>query len=209
MDEITGALVGIGFIVSEVFVPMVFFGGSTGEMYRQFAVTTVSAMMLSVVIAIVFTPGALRHDAQAPFTLQWAGMSLEEKEAGSGAIYLYTLALAAVFLSLAALHESWAIPIAVILAMPVGIPGALVGAWLGGQSNGIYFQVGLQTVVGLTGKNGIMIVEFARDRMAKRGESATEAVRLRFRPILMTSLAFGMGVLPLVLSSGAGSGGAG
>ncbi|MEF2074543.1 efflux RND transporter permease subunit [Consotaella aegiceratis] len=144
------------------------------------------------------------------FSLEWTGMSLEEKEAGAGAMALYTLALAAVFLCLAALYESWTIPIAVILAMPVGILGALIGAWIGGQSNGVYFQVGLLTVVGLTGKNGIMIVEFARERMATMGESALEAVRnaarLRFRPILMTSLAFGMGVVPLVLASGAGAG---
>lgn len=150
--------------------------------------------------------------AQLPpgFQLQWTGMSLEEKEAGAGAMILYALALAAVFLCLAALYESWTIPISVLLAMPLGILGALIGAWLGGQTNGVYFQVGLLTVVGLTGKNGIMIVEFARERMASLGESAVVAVRkaaeLRFRPILMTSLAFGLGVLPLVLSSGAGSG---
>ncbi|MFC0342043.1 efflux RND transporter permease subunit [Paracoccus niistensis] len=144
------------------------------------------------------------------FSLQWTGLSLEEKEAGAGAFALYALALATVFLCLAALYESWTIPIAVLLAMPVGVLGALIGAWVGGQDNGVYFQVGLLTVVGLTGKNGIMIVEFARERMESFGESAVEAVRhaaqLRFRPIVMTSLAFGLGVLPLVLSSGAGAG---
>ena len=144
------------------------------------------------------------------FNLQWTGMSLEEKEAGAGAMALYGLALAAVFLCLAALYESWTIPIVVLLAMPVGVLGALLGALIGGQSNGVYFQVGLLTVVGLTGKNGIMIVEFARERMASLGETAVQAVveasRLRFRPILMTSLAFGLGVVPLVLSTGAGAG---
>ena len=144
------------------------------------------------------------------FSLQWTGLSLEEKEAGSGAMALYVLALATVFLCLAALYESWSIPIAVLLAMPVGIFGALLGAWAGGQANGVYFQVGLLTVVGLTGKNGIMIVEFAREYMEKSGESAIEAVRhaarMRLRPILMTSLAFGLGVLPLMLSTGAGAG---
>ncbi|ALG90855.1 MULTISPECIES: efflux RND transporter permease subunit [Actibacterium] len=144
------------------------------------------------------------------FSLQWTGMSLEEKEAGAGAMALYGLALAAVFLCLAALYESWSIPVAVLMAMPVGILGALLGALIGGQSNGVYFQVGLLTVVGLTGKNGIMIVEFARERIASLGETAVEAVResakQRFRPILMTSLAFGLGVVPLVLSSGAGAG---
>ncbi|TRA98435.1 MULTISPECIES: efflux RND transporter permease subunit [Rhizobium/Agrobacterium group] len=144
------------------------------------------------------------------FSLQWTGMSLEEKDAGAGALPLYGLALATMFLCLAALYESWTIPVAVLLAMPVGILGALLGAWIGGQSNGVYFQVGLLTVVGLTGKNGIMIVEFARERMAQLGESAFEAVceaaKLRFRPILMTSLAFGLGVIPLVISTGAGAG---
>ncbi|MFB9948710.1 efflux RND transporter permease subunit [Rhizobium puerariae] len=144
------------------------------------------------------------------FSLQWTGLSLEEKEAGAGALPLYGLALATMFLCLAALYESWTIPIAVLLAMPVGILGALLGAWIGGQSNGVYFQVGLLTVVGLTGKNGIMIVEFARERMAQLGEDAfaavCEAAKLRFRPILMTSLAFGLGVVPLVISTGAGAG---
>ena len=150
--------------------------------------------------------------AQLPpgFQLQWTGLSLEEKEAGAGAMVLYALALATVFLCLAALYESWTIPISVLLAMPVGVLGALIGAWIGDQTNGVYFQVGLLTVIGLTGKNGIMIVEFARQRMAELREGPLEAVRraaeLRFRPILMTSLAFGLGVLPLILSSGAGSG---
>lgn len=144
------------------------------------------------------------------FSLQWTGMSLEEKDAGAGALPLYALALATMFLCLAALYESWNIPIAVLLAMPVGVLGAILGALIGGQSNGVYFQVGLLTVVGLTGKNGIMIVEFARERMSNFGETAFEAVceaaKLRFRPILMTSLAFGLGVVPLMLSSGAGAG---
>lgn len=144
------------------------------------------------------------------FTLQWTGQSLEEKEAGAGALPLYGLALATMFLCLAALYESWTIPIAVLLAMPVGVLGALLGAVIGDQTNGVYFQVGLLTVVGLTGKNGIMIVEFARERMAHTGGNAVDAVldaaKLRFRPILMTSLAFGLGVVPLIISSGAGAG---
>jgi len=153
---------------------------------------------------------ALATQLPPGFNLQWTGLSLEEKQAGAGAMTLYALALATVFLCLAALYESWTIPIAVLLAMPVGILGALIGAWVGGQENGVYFQVGLLTVVGLTGKNGIMIVAFARERMEVMGETALtavrEAARLRFRPILMTSLAFGLGVLPLVVSTGAGAG---
>ncbi|RWR05691.1 efflux RND transporter permease subunit [Paenirhodobacter populi] len=153
-----------------------------------------------------------RLAAQLPqgFSLQWTGLSLEEQEAGNGELALYGLSLAVVFLCLAALYESWSIPIAVMLAMPVGIIGTLLGAWIGGQSNGVYFQVGMLTVVGLTGKNAILIVEFARDQMLHFGKSAVEAVviaaKLRFRPILMTSMAFCLGVVPLVLSSGAGAG---
>ncbi len=153
-----------------------------------------------------------RLAAQLPsgYDLAWTGLSLEEREAGNQAPLLYALSLAAVFLSLAALYESWSIPFAVMLAMPIGILGSLVGAWLGGFENGVFFQVGLLTVIGLTGKNAIMIVEFARDRHAD-GEplldAVKEAAKQRFRPIIMTSMAFSLGVLPLVLSTGAGSGG--
>ena len=144
------------------------------------------------------------------YQLSWTGLSLEERESGNQAPLLYALSLAAVFLSLAALYESWSIPFAVMLAMPIGIVGALTGAWLGGFENGVFFQVGLLTVIGLTGKNAILIVEFARDRY-EAGDRVIEAVavaaRQRFRPIIMTSMAFSLGVLPLVLSSGAGSGG--
>ena len=147
---------------------------------------------------------------QGNYNLAWTGLSLEEIESGNQAPLLYALSLAAVFLSLAALYESWSIPFAVMLAMPIGVLGALTGAWLGGYENGVFFQVGLLTVIGLTGKNAILIVEFARDRHAQ-GERVVDAVReaarQRFRPIIMTSMAFSLGVLPLVLSSGAGSGG--
>lgn len=144
------------------------------------------------------------------YALAWTGLSLEEREAGGQAPLLYALSLLTVFLCLAALYESWAIPFAVMLAMPIGILGALVGAFLGGFANDVFFQVGLLTVVGLTGKNAILIVEFARDRQ-EAGQSLFEAVmvaaRQRFRPIIMTSMAFSLGVLPLVLSTGAGSSG--
>ncbi|WMS40753.1 efflux RND transporter permease subunit [Acuticoccus sp. MNP-M23] len=167
-------------------------------------------------------PGVATGDAMAEverlagqlgqgFQVAWTGLSLEETESGSQAPLLYALSLAAVFLSLAALYESWSVPFAVMLAMPIGVLGALAGAWLGGFDNGVFFQVGLLTVIGLTGKNAILIVEFARDRMEEEGEDAVTAVvtaaRQRFRPIIMTSMAFSLGVLPLVLSSGAGSAG--
>ncbi|MDX1784988.1 efflux RND transporter permease subunit [Roseovarius sp. ZX-A-9] len=144
------------------------------------------------------------------FQISLTGLSLEEEESGNQAPLLYALSLAAIFLSLAALYESWSIPFAVMLAMPIGVLGALSGAWLGGFENGVFFQVGLLTVIGLTGKNAILIVEFARDRR-EAGETifdaAVDAARQRFRPIIMTSMAFSLGVLPLVLSTGAGSGG--
>ena len=152
----------------------------------------------------------LAADLGVGFELAWTGLTLEERSSGNQAPLLHALSLAAVFLSLAALYESWSIPFAVMLAMPIGIVGALSGAWLGGFENGVFFQVGLLTVIGLTGKNAILIVEFARERY-DGGESVIEAVvaatRQRFRPIIMTSMAFSLGVLPLVLSSGAGSGG--
>ncbi len=144
------------------------------------------------------------------FRVALTGLSLEEQQSGSQAPLLYALSLAAVFLSLAALYESWSIPFAVMLAMPIGVLGTLTAAWLGGFDNGVFFQVGLLTVIGLTGKNAILIVEFAKERR-EAGEdlfdAALDAARQRFRPILMTSMAFSLGVLPLVLSSGAGSGG--
>ncbi len=150
--------------------------------------------------------------AQLPdgFNIAWTGLSLEERQSGSQAPLLYALSLATIFLALAALYESWSIPFAVILAMPIGVLGALIGAWLGGFENGVFLQVGLLTVVGLTGKNAILIVEFARERRQdglSRFDAAVDAARRRFRPIIMTSMAFSLGVLPLVLSQGAGSGG--
>jgi len=149
-------------------------------------------------------------DQMPGFSVAWTGLSLEERDSGSQAPLLYALSLAAVFFCLAALYESWAIPFSVMLAMPIGILGTLFTAWNFGFQNGVFFQVGLLTVIGLTGKNAILIVEFARDQ-AESGKELYDAVltaaQQRFRPIIMTSLAFSLGVVPLVLSSGAGSGG--
>lgn len=144
------------------------------------------------------------------FDVAWTGLSLEERETGGQAPLLYALSLAVVFLSLAALYESWAIPAAVMLAMPLGVLGALIGARLGGFANDVFFQVGLLTTIGLTGKNAILIVEFAKARQEEGHallDAVTTAARERFRPILMTSMAFSLGVLPLVLSTGAGAAG--
>ncbi|QIL45174.1 efflux RND transporter permease subunit [Acidovorax sp. HDW3] len=148
--------------------------------------------------------------AQLPpgFGFEWSGQSREEKLAGSQAMVLYSFAVLAVFLCLAALYESWSIPLSVILVVPLGVLGVLLAILLRGYANDVYFQVGLITVIGLSAKNAILIVEFAKDLQAQ-GKSlvaaALEAAHLRFRPILMTSMAFGLGVVPLVLASGAGS----
>ena len=141
---------------------------------------------------------------------EWTGASLQERLSGAQAPLLYAVSVLFVFLCLAALYESWTVPLAVILAVPLGVVGALVFTGLRGLSNDVYFQVGLLTTVGLASKNAILIVEFAT-QLQEQGRSAydatLEAVRLRLRPILMTSLAFGFGVLPLALGTGAGAGG--
>ncbi|MGP1615619.1 MAG: efflux RND transporter permease subunit, partial [Pollutimonas bauzanensis] len=141
--------------------------------------------------------------------IEWTGMSYQERMSGSQAPALYAISLIVVFLCLAALYESWSIPFAVMLVVPLGVLGALLAASGRGMSNDVYFQVGLLVTIGLAAKNAIMIVEFARDLMDKgmsAVEAALEAAKLRLRPILMTSIAFGLGVLPLAIKSGAGSG---
>ncbi|AIR63387.1 MULTISPECIES: multidrug efflux RND transporter permease subunit AcrB [Cedecea] len=140
----------------------------------------------------------------------WTGMSYQERLSGNQAPALYAISLIVVFLCLAALYESWSIPFSVMLVVPLGVFGALLAATMRGLTNDVYFQVGLLTTIGLSAKNAILIVEFAKDLMEKEGkgliEATLEAVRMRLRPILMTSLAFILGVMPLVISTGAGSG---
>ncbi|MDP3654373.1 MAG: efflux RND transporter permease subunit [Rhodoferax sp.] len=151
-----------------------------------------------------------RLAAQLPqgFGFEWTGISREEKLAGAQSAILYTFAILSVFLCLAALYESWTIPLAVILVVPLGVLGVLLATLMRGYANDVYFQVGLITIIGLSAKNAILIIEFAKDLQAQgKGivESALAAAHLRFRPIVMTSMAFTLGVLPLALSSGAGS----
>lgn len=148
--------------------------------------------------------------AQLPqgFGFEWTGQSREEKLAGAQAVILYAFAILAVFLCLAALYESWTIPLAVILVVPLGVLGVLLATLMRGYANDVYFQVGLITIIGLSAKNAILIIEFAKDLQAQgKGvvEAALAAAHLRFRPIIMTSMAFTLGVLPLALASGAGS----
>jgi hydrophobe/amphiphile efflux-1 (HAE1) family protein len=151
------------------------------------------------------------HQKLAPETgLEWTGLSYEERLSGGQAPSLYALSLAIVFLCLAALYESWSVPIAVLLVVPLGVVGAVAAAALTGLNNDIYLQVGLITTIGVSAKNAILIVEFAEERVQSgmnAFDAAMEAARLRLRPILMTSLAFIFGVMPLAVSTGAGAGG--
>jgi multidrug efflux pump len=144
------------------------------------------------------------------FGFEWAGTSREERLSGSQAPFLFGLSVVAVFLCLAALYESWSIPAAVILVVPIGILGALAAVTLRGLPNDVYFKVGLIVIIGLAAKNAILIIQFARDLQDKGHDlidATLEACRLRFRPILMTSIAFVLGVLPLAISTGAGANG--
>jgi multidrug efflux pump subunit AcrB len=149
--------------------------------------------------------------AQLPagFGAEWSGLSYEERLSGANAPALYAISILVVFLCLAALYESWSIPVSVLLSVPLGVLGAALATFGRGLANDVYFQVGLLTTVGLSAKNAILIVEFAKE-LHERGrsvvEAALEAARMRLRPILMTSLAFVLGVLPLAIASGAGAG---
>ena len=151
-----------------------------------------------------------RLAAQLPagFGFEWTGQSREERLAGATSVYLFAFSLLAVFLCLAALYESWSIPLAVLLVVPLGVLGVVLGTGARGYSNDVYFKIGLITIIGLSAKNAVLIIEFAKDLQAQ-GRTAVQAVleaaHLRFRPIVMTSMAFVLGVLPLAIASGAGS----
>ena len=140
---------------------------------------------------------------------EWTGLSYQERMGGSQAPLMYTLSVIVIFLCVAALYESWPIPIANLLMLPLGLFGAALATWLRGMHNDVYFQIGFLTTLGLTTKNAILIIQFAQQRMAQ-GERLIDAtlgaVRVRFRPVIMTSLAFFFGVLPLAIASGAGAG---
>ena len=153
-----------------------------------------------------------RLAAQLPagFGFEWTGQSREEKLSGSTVFILLGFAMLAVFLALAALYESWSIPVAVLLVVPLGVLGALLAATARGYPNDVYFKLGLITIIGLGAKNAVLIIEFAKDLQAQGvplKEAVLRACHLRFRPILMTSMAFILGVLPLVIAGGAGSAG--
>lgn len=150
----------------------------------------------------------LTANLDGSYASAWTGLSYQERLSGDQEAILYTISALVVFLCLAALYESWAVPFAVMLSVPVGILGALVATWYLGQSNDVYFKVGLLTTIGLAARNAILIVEFAQSLRLKGKpllEATVSAARQRLRPILMTSLAFGFGIMPLVLASGAGA----
>jgi HAE1 family hydrophobic/amphiphilic exporter-1 len=143
------------------------------------------------------------------FSYQWTGLSYQEQMAQSQAGALYTFSILVIFLVLAALYESWTVPISILLALPLGVIGGVLASSIRGLPNDVYFQIGLLTVLGLTTKNAILIVQFAQ-RHLEEGmgliEATVHGARLRLRPIVMTSLAFGFGVLPLAIATGAGAG---
>ncbi|MBU2959193.1 efflux RND transporter permease subunit [Paracoccus sp. 1_MG-2023] len=150
----------------------------------------------------------LTGELDGSYAAAWTGLSYQERLSGDQEAILYSISALVVFLCLAALYESWAVPFAVMLSVPVGILGALATTWIFGQANDVYFKVGLLTTIGLAARNAILIVEFAESLRARGQtliEATTMAARQRLRPILMTSLAFGFGILPLVLASGAGA----
>ncbi|MCL4850617.1 MAG: efflux RND transporter permease subunit, partial [Bryobacteraceae bacterium] len=146
-------------------------------------------------------PQGIGHD--------WTGVSYQERAGQAQTGLLYSFSVLVIFLVLAALYESWTVPISIILALPLGVIGGVLASSLRGLPNDVYFQIGLLTVLGLTTKNAILIVQFAKIRVEQGAgliEATLEAAKLRLRPIVMTSLAFGFGVLPLALASGAGAG---
>ena len=152
--------------------------------------------------------GIINKDLPTGFGSDWTGQSLQEIISGSEAPMLYALSILVVFLCLAALYESWSIPLAVLLVVPLGITGALLATWGRGLSNDVYFKIGILTIIGLAAKNAILIVEFCVDEQRRGrplGAAVIDAARLRLRPILMTSFAFILGVFPLAISSGAGA----
>jgi hydrophobe/amphiphile efflux-1 (HAE1) family protein len=178
------------------------------NLYRSAQIAGDTAPGASSGQAIAVMEGLARRLLPPGLSYEWTGLAFQEKEAGSWAPVVFALSALFVFLVLAAQYESWLVPLAVILAVPLGVLGALGALWLGGLANDVYAQIGLGLLIGLAAKNAILIVEFAKVRREEGldlREAAREAARIRFRPILMTSFAFILGSLPLVFASGAGA----
>ncbi len=159
-------------------------------------------------VHLAFGKTGLPAELPDGYTLEWTGTSYQEKESGGASSIVFFVGVLMVFLVLAAQYEKWSLPFAVILAVPFAVFGALLAVFLRGQENDLYFQIGLVTLVGLASKNAILIVEFAQLKVQEGWslvEAAVEGARLRFRPIVMTSLTFILGVLPLAIGGGAGA----
>ena len=179
------------------------------NMYPSASITTLPAANASSTQAILETEKLVKEKLGNNFALSWTGMAKQQKESGSSVTIIFALAIVLVVFVLAAQYESWTDPIAVILSMPTAILGTVLGCWIMNETISIYTQIGVILLIALSAKNAILIVEFARDYRYKEGmpikQAAIEAGRLRLRPILMTSFAFVIGVLPLLFASGAGA----
>ncbi len=187
-------------------------GAQTVERFNNFPATHVTgnpAEGYSSGQAMAAIAEVAREVLPEGYTIAWSGSAYQEQLVSSGSSLIFALALVMVFLILAAQYESWSLPLTVLTAVPFGVFGALAAAWMRDLSNDVYFQVALVTLIGLSAKNAILIVEFAVEKVREEGapilDAAEEAVRLRFRPIIMTSLAFILGCVPLAISSGAGA----
>jgi HAE1 family hydrophobic/amphiphilic exporter-1 len=179
------------------------------NMFRSASVSGAGLPGVSSGEAMAHMEQLARETLPAGFDYAWSGQSLEEKQAGSQAGFLFALSILVVYLVLAAQYESWVLPIIILLGVPLAVFGALSAQLLRGYANDVFCQVGLVMLIGLAAKNSILIVEFAeqlRDRGMTIVEAAIESARIRLRPILMTSFAFILGVLPLAFASGAGAG---
>lgn len=178
------------------------------NMFSTASINAVAAPGYSTGEAMAAMQRIVREHLPDNIGLEWSGLSFQEKQAGGQTGFVMALVFLFVFLFLAAQYESWIVPIAVLLSLPIAALGAYLGIWLTGLENDVYFQIGLVTLIGLAAKNAILIVEFAKvqvDAGAEVTKAAIDAARMRFRPILMTSLAFVLGMLPMVLASGPGS----
>gem|GEM_PF-2193473 len=186
------------------------------ELREEFVLLPPARIAAALLVSATVLAGAamaamerLAGELPPGFGVAWTGLSYEERLSGAQAPLLYALSILVVFLCLAAMYESWTIPTAVMLVVPLGILGTVLATTLRGMERDVYFQVAMLTTVGLSSKNAILIITFAKDNLA-RGmdlvDATMDAVRIRLRPILMTSLAFGLGVLPLAIATGAGSG---
>jgi HAE1 family hydrophobic/amphiphilic exporter-1 len=179
------------------------------NLFRSTEITGAAVPGVSSGQAIATMEQLARETLPAGFTPAWAGLSLEEINAGSQAAYIFALSIFLVYLVLAAQYESWVLPFIILLGVPLAVFGALSAQLLRGFANDVFCQIGLVMLIGLAAKNSILIVEFA-EQLRERGHSivdaAVEAARIRLRPILMTSFTFILGVLPLAVATGAGSG---